>query len=152
MTRSHLPQFASMFVRRGALSWARRAILLGSIAASLALAGDQAVAGARVPVDSHPQSLAAINGSGLAPALATGFETSVRRSVDSMSDGSIEVVSLLILGLCLIGAGQALTRAGRTNRGSGGTDPIRARPAGLAGVATRARARDIGSHDRHAAR
>ena len=84
-----------------------RAVLLGSIAGSLALVGGQTV------TQPHAAAQAAIAarvaaGEAFPLSLATGLAGAVRHTVDTWSDGSIEAVSLFVLGLSLIGAGQVL--------------------------------------------
>jgi hypothetical protein len=99
-------------LKKSAPTLLRRAALAGSTAGSLALVGGQTV------TRSHAATgldLASRVGSTepFPLSLATGFIVAVRHTVQGWSDGSTEVVSLLVLGVGLIGAGQALAAAKR---------------------------------------
>jgi hypothetical protein len=110
--------------------------MLVVISAGLALAGDQTVAGAR--------SQAAVQVPSLLPAMeqSLGWFTSVavyvRQSIGSMSPWSFEVVSLVALGLCLLGGSRALTRRKRIPEDSAVATPGVASPAELVCLAKRA--------------
>jgi hypothetical protein len=121
---------------RSPRKWLRRTITLFLISAGLALVGDHTVAGAR--------SQAAVQVPSLLPAMeqSLGWFTSVavdvRQSIGSMSPWSFEVVSLVVLGLCLLGGGRALTRRRQHPDDSHAATPAVAPPAELVCLAKRA--------------
>jgi hypothetical protein len=88
--------------------WIRRAVLLCSVAVSLVLIGDQTLAGALSETAVRAPSLT----SAIQPnfALFVGLAISVYQSAGSLSERSVEVVSLIVLGLSLLGGGRALAR------------------------------------------
>lgn len=118
----HTPvsQSARSAPRSRALTWLRRAALLGCIAASLALVGDQAAARTWVP---GPAPSVGVQSGNSALGLALLAVNTAHRSVGTWSDGSFEAMSLLALGLVLFGAGQVLGRKPRfgadSSRGAG---------------------------------
>ncbi len=118
MHKTPLRRSARSAPRGRALTWLRRVMLLGCIAVSLALVGDQAVA-----------RTWALAGSAAAPSLGAQTRDSAfglavlavgtaHGSAGSWSDGSIEAVSLLVLGLGLVGAGRFLGRTRQDGLGS----------------------------------
>jgi hypothetical protein len=97
-------------LRKPAPALLRRVALAGSTIGSLALAGSQTVTG---PHAAGPLALSAHVGSAepYPLSLATSFIGAVRHTLQGWSDGTLEAVSLLVLGIGLIGAGQALAAA-----------------------------------------
>jgi len=86
----------------------RRAVLLCSVATSLLLVGDQTLAGALSQTAVGAPSLTSAFQPNLA--LFASVAVSVYQSAGSMSERSFEVVSLIVLGLSLLGGGRALAR------------------------------------------
>jgi hypothetical protein len=111
MTHSLVPHRWRSPVPQNRRSWLRRAVLLSSIATSLVLVGDHGLTGAlgqaAVQVPSQPSTLQANVVS------FTRVAVSVHQSIGTMSEWAFEVVSLFLLGLCLLGGGRALTRKAR---------------------------------------
>lgn len=95
---------------RTASFWTRRAALLGSIAVSLALAGQSMTAGAGAAVASRVDSETSVYGAALDRTPIPIVVDRLRGSVGPVSERSVELVSLFVLGLSLIGAGRALAR------------------------------------------
>jgi hypothetical protein len=102
-------------------------MLLAAIATSLALIGDRAAARTSVP----PAASADAGAPGFV--LATNVIGALHRQVGSLSDGALEAVSLLALGVGLIAAGQLMGQKRRTRRAAAAP----ARPVGLAQPALR---------------
>lgn len=110
MHMTPLSQSARSAPRSRAVTWLRRATLLGCIAVSLALVGDQAAA--RTWVQAGPGPVPGVDAQSRSTGLGLALlaVNTAHRSVGSWSDGSFEAVSLLALGLGLLGAGQVLGR------------------------------------------
>ena len=101
-------------VPQGARNRLRRAVLLCIIVTGLVLVGDHSLAGAR----SHAAAQVSSVTSTAQPSLAlfTMVAASGHQSIRSMSERSFEVVTLLVLGLSLLGGGRALTRTRQTRQ------------------------------------
>lgn len=109
-----IPSCSSMkrwlYARRTASSWPRRAALLGSIAVSLALAGQSMTAGTRAALGMDVDTRTSTYESGVDQSLATTLTDRVLKSMGSVSGRSVELGGLFVLGVSLIGAGRALSR------------------------------------------
>lgn len=124
-------------------------MLLGSIVVSLALVGSQAAARTSADLVPDPKPGANVDTRGTGLSLALHTPGAVYRSVGAMSDGAIEAVSLLALGLGLIGAGQALAQKRRHEHAA--TEDA-AKPHGVAVVALESRRPGLRNVARRAAR
>ena len=104
------PKQRWLFARQMASSWTRRAALLGSIAVSLALVGQSMTAGAGAAVASRVDSETSVYGAALDRTPIPIVVNRLRGSLGPVSERSVELVGLFVLGLSLIGAGRALAR------------------------------------------
>lgn len=95
-------------IQRHVPQWLRRALLLAGVVLSLAMVGDPAVAGTRSSSSPDPSSGLWMNPGRSGVTLAMNTVGAMYRSIDQWSDGATEAISLLALGLGLIGAGRVL--------------------------------------------
>jgi hypothetical protein len=103
---------APAYPHRRASAWAPRIALLGALALSLALAGSSTAA--RAPGASlidNPDWLADVGSRGVV--MATSMFGMIHQSVGTWSEATTEAVSLLLLGLGLIGTSRWLGRERR---------------------------------------
>ena len=99
-----------LYARRTASSWTRRAALLGSIAASFALAGHSMAAGTGAAVGSRVDSETSMYGAALDRTPIPNVVDRVRGFVGPVSERSVDLLGLFALGVSLIGAGRVLAR------------------------------------------